>query len=78
LHGFLALILMLLTIVGMIAASLLIMLLAPGLAWQETQHELAVQMLPVTFPYLFFIRVSLVTGAMSARLRQYNAIVRKK
>jgi len=69
---------MLITIVGMIAAPLLIMLLAPGFAWQGAQHELAVQMLQITFPYLFFIRVSLVTGAMSAGLRQYNAIVRKK
>jgi len=53
--GSLALILMAVTIIGMIAAPLLIMLFAPGFMWEGGQYELAVQMLRITFPYLFFI-----------------------
>ncbi|MDQ7090371.1 MAG: murein biosynthesis integral membrane protein MurJ [Methylococcales bacterium] len=53
--GALALILMAVTIIGMIAAPLLIMLFAPGFMWEGNQYDLAVQMLRITFPYLFFI-----------------------
>ncbi len=53
--GTLALILMLTTIIGMLAAPYLIMLFAPGFSWEGEQYELAVQMLRITFPYLFFI-----------------------
>ncbi|MDT8424421.1 MAG: murein biosynthesis integral membrane protein MurJ [Methyloprofundus sp.] len=53
--GTLAIILMLTTIIGMLAAPYLIMLFAPGFAWQGEQYDLAVQMLGITFPYLFFI-----------------------
>jgi putative peptidoglycan lipid II flippase len=53
--GSLALILMAVTIIGMIAAPLLIMLFAPGFMWEGGQYDLAVQMLRITFPYLFFI-----------------------
>lgn len=53
--GTLALILMLTTIAGMLAAPYLIMVFAPGFSWQGEQYDLAVQMLCITFPYLFFI-----------------------
>lgn len=53
--GVLALILMLTTLVGMLVAPYLIMLFAPGFVQQGEQYELAVQMLRITFPYLFFI-----------------------
>ncbi len=53
--GTLALVLMLVTALGVVAAPLLIMLFAPGFLWQGQQYELAVQMLRITFPYLFFI-----------------------
>lgn len=53
--GALALILMAVTIIGMISAPLLIMLFAPGFMWEGGQYELTVQMLRITFPYLFFI-----------------------
>ncbi len=62
--GTLALILMLITIIGMIAAPLLIMLLAPGFTSEGTQHELAVQMLQITFPYLFFISLVAFAGGI--------------
>jgi len=53
--GTLAFILFLVTIVGVIAAPVLITLFAPGFSGEGKQHELAVQMLRITFPYLFFI-----------------------
>lgn len=53
--GTLAFILFLVTIVGVIAAPILITLFAPGFSHEGKQHELAVQMLRITFPYLFFI-----------------------
>jgi len=53
--GTLAIILMLTTITGMLAAPYLIMAFAPGFAWEGKQYDLAVQMLRITFPYLFFI-----------------------
>jgi len=53
--GTLALILLLVTIVGVIAAPILITLFAPGFSDEGKQHELAVHMLRITFPYLFFI-----------------------
>ena len=62
--GTLALILMLMTLIGMIAAPLLILLLAPGFAWQGTQHDLAVLMLQITFPYLFFIGLVAFAGGI--------------
>ncbi|NOR80054.1 MAG: murein biosynthesis integral membrane protein MurJ, partial [Methyloprofundus sp.] len=53
--GTLAIILMLTTIMGVLAAPYLIMVFAPGFSWEGEQYELAVQMLRITFPYLFFI-----------------------
>ena len=53
--GTLAIILLLVTLVGVIAAPILIMLFAPGFLSEGKQYDLAVQMLRITFPYLFFI-----------------------
>ncbi len=53
--GTLAIILMLTTLIGMFTAPYLIMVFAPGFAWEGEQYELAVQLLRITFPYLFFI-----------------------
>lgn len=53
--GSLSLALMGVTLIGVIAAPLLIMVFAPGFVWQGGQNDLAVEMLRITFPYLFFI-----------------------
>ncbi len=53
--GTLALSLMLVTIMGVVAAPVLISIFAPGFLWEGKQYDLAVQMLRITFPYLFFI-----------------------
>jgi len=62
--GTLALILILLTLIGTVASPLLIMLLAPGFAWQGTQHDLAVLMLQITFPYLLSIGLVAFAGGI--------------
>ena len=62
--GTLALVQLLLTIVGIIAAPLLIMLFAPGFLWENGQYELAVQLLQITFPYLLFITLTAFAGAI--------------
>lgn len=62
--GTLALVLTLVTILGMIAAPVLITLFAPGFIWKGSQYELAVQMLRITFPYLFFISSVAFAGSV--------------
>ena len=67
--GSLALLLALLSLSGIIAAPVLIVVLAPGFAWHGTQHELSVRMLQITFPYLFFIGLVALAGGI---LNTYN------
>ena len=62
--GTLAGILMLLTLIGVVVAPVLILLLAPGFAWQGSQYELAVLLLKITFPYLLFISLVAFAGAI--------------
>jgi putative peptidoglycan lipid II flippase len=56
--GSLALVLMAVSAVGMLAAPLVILLFAPGFARGGPQYALAVEMLRITFPYLFFISLT--------------------
>lgn len=62
--GTLALIQIAMTIVGIAAAPILIMLFAPGFLWEGGQFDLAVQMLRITFPYLLFISLTAFAGAI--------------
>jgi len=62
--GSLALTLMAVTIVGMLAAPVLIILFAPGFLREGYQYELAVDMLRITFPYLFFISLTAFAGGI--------------
>ena len=63
--GTLGLVLLLTTLAGVIAAPLLIMLFAPGfLAENEDKYGLAVEMLRLTFPYLFFISLTAFAGSI--------------
>lgn len=59
-----AFMLLVLTIIGVLAAPLLILLLAPGFNWQGPQHDLAVLMLQITFPYLLFIALVAFAGGI--------------
>jgi putative peptidoglycan lipid II flippase len=62
--GTLSVFLLLITLVGVIAGPLLITVLAPGFIWQENQFELSVQLLQITFPYLFFISLVAFAGGI--------------
>ena len=64
--GTLALILMAVTIVGVLASPVIIAVFAPGfyLDGEGGQYEMAVEMLRITFPYLFFISSTAFAGAI--------------
>ncbi|WP_340121089.1 murein biosynthesis integral membrane protein MurJ [Methylobacter svalbardensis] len=62
--GTLSVFLLLITLIGVVAAPVLIMLLAPGFMWQGSQYELSVQLLQITFPYLFFIALVAFSGGI--------------
>jgi putative peptidoglycan lipid II flippase len=65
-------ILFLVTVVGVIAAPLIILAFAPGWHGDEDKFQLAVDMLRWTFPYLFFISL---TAAFSGVLNSYGSFV---
>ena len=61
LGGFLAL----LSVVGVIAAPLIVLISAPGFATKEAgQFDLAVEMLRWTFPYLLFVSMTALAGGV--------------
>ncbi len=70
--GTLAWVLMLVALVGVVAAPLLVFLLAPGFAWQGVQHDLAVQLLRIMLPYLLFIGLVALAGSV---LNSYGQFV---
>ncbi len=57
-------ILFLVTLVGVIAAPLLIMVFAPGFIGEQEKFDLASGMLRVTFPYLLFISLTALAGGV--------------
>lgn len=64
--GSLALVLMVVTALGMLGAPWIILAFAPGFARSGPQYELAVEMLRITFPYLFFISsTALASGILN-------------
>lgn len=52
------------TLMGILAAPILISMFAPGFLWAEGQYQLAVQLLRITFPYLCFITLTAFAGAI--------------
>lgn len=62
--GTLGLILVGITIVGVLAAPVLIYIFAPGFASTPDQFDLAVDMLRVTFPYMLFISLTAFAGGI--------------
>ncbi len=60
----LGLILLVVTVVGVLAAPLLVMIFAPGFIGNEGKFELAVDMLRITFPYIFFISLTAFAGSI--------------
>jgi putative peptidoglycan lipid II flippase len=65
--GVLGVILFIVTLIGVLAAPVLIIVLAPGFLQEAAKYDLTVQMLRITFPYIFFISlVSLAGGILNS------------
>lgn len=62
--GTLAGFLCVLTVVGIVAAPLIVLLFAPGFADDPGKFELTANMLRITFPYLLFIALTAMAGAI--------------
>jgi putative peptidoglycan lipid II flippase len=62
--GSLMLILGLLTTFSVVAAPLVIYIFAPGFRGQEAKFQLAVELLRLTFPYLFLISMTAFAGSV--------------
>jgi putative peptidoglycan lipid II flippase len=64
--GSLGIVLLVITVVGIVGAELVISLFAPGFLYHGAgdKFELAVQMLRLTFPYLFLISMTALSGAI--------------
>ncbi|MGH8286223.1 MAG: murein biosynthesis integral membrane protein MurJ [Steroidobacteraceae bacterium] len=67
--GTLGAILFVITVVGVLAAPVVIFLFAPGFTRTPGKYELAVEMLRFTFPYIFFISI---TAFFSGVLNSYG------
>lgn len=64
--GLLALALFVVTVVGVVAAPVIIYISAPGFAARPDKFELTVMLLRITFPYIFFISlVALASGILN-------------
>ncbi len=62
--GSLALLLLLVTAFGVIFSPQIVLLFAPGFAGSEHRYPLAVELLRLTFPYLFFISLVAFCGSL--------------
>jgi len=62
--GTLATVLFFITVLGVIGAPILIYMFAPGFDASGSRHDLAVDMLRLTFPYLFFISLTAMAGGV--------------
>lgn len=70
--GTLAAVLLLVTTLGILGAPLLISLFAPGFLNRPVQFGLAVEMLRLTFPYLFFISLTAFAGGILNAHRRFG------
>ena len=62
--GTLGLVLFVITLVGVIAAPVVIIIFAPGFLGNGGRYDLAVDMLRITFPYLLFISLTALAGGI--------------
>jgi len=62
--GSLGMILFAVTVIGIVIAPILIMLFAPGFIGDEDKFDLSVDMLRITFPYIFFISLTALAGGV--------------
>lgn len=62
--GWLGGILFMVSLISVVAAPVLVMIFAPGFLADEPKYDLTVQMLRITFPYIFFISLTALAGGI--------------
>ena len=67
----LGLVLMLISLIGILAAPVLILVFAPGFTGQVDKQVMAVDMLRITFPYIFFISLTAMAGGILNTYRNF-------
>lgn len=70
--GLLSLILLIVTALGMLTAPWVIYLSAPGFKENIDKFDLSVQLLRITFPYIFFISLSSLVGSILNTYHQFS------
>lgn len=68
----LGLVLLAISVVGVLGASLLITLFAPGFVDDQGKFDLAASMLQITFPYILFISLTAFAGAILNTWRNFS------
>jgi putative peptidoglycan lipid II flippase len=71
--GTLGLLLFLLTLIGVVAAPLLVLVVAPGFVGEDGRFDLATAMLRFTFPYLFFVSLTAFAGGVLNTYGKFGA-----
>jgi putative peptidoglycan lipid II flippase len=71
--GTLGLILFAVTLIGVIAAPLLVLVVAPGFVGEDGRFDLATAMLRFTFPYLFFVSLTAFSGSVLNTYGKFGA-----
>ncbi len=71
--GTLGLVLFLVTLVGVIAAPLLVLIVAPGFVGEDGRFDLATAMLRFTFPYLLFVSLTAFAGGILNTYGKFGA-----
>ena len=71
--GTLGLLLFGLTLVGVLAAPLLVLVVAPGFVGEDGRFDLATAMLRFTFPYLFFVSLTAFAGGVLNTYGKFGA-----
>lgn len=62
--GYLSAVLSIVTVVGIIASPVIILLFAPGFSHDSIRSDLATQMLRITFPFLMLVSLTAMAGAV--------------
>lgn len=62
--GYLMMVLSVITIIGVVAAPIIILIFAPGFSDEPMRQSLATDMLRLTFPYVLFISVTALAGGI--------------
>ena len=71
--GTLGLILFVVTLIGVLAATLLVFIVAPGFVGEDGRFDLATAMLRFTFPYLFFVSLTAFAGGVLNTYGRFGA-----